>query len=67
MKQLFPRCEEYLDVTVLKHSDDSRTGMDRLKYLSKKLKRPMPNAKELPLILDLDKIMASILGEPVHC
>lgn len=68
MKMIFPRCEEYLEVIHLKFTDPARTGLERLKYLCKKLKRNMPTAKgELPLIQDLDQIMASIVAEPVHC
>jgi hypothetical protein len=39
MKTLFPRCEEYLDHIKLKETDSGRHGIDRLRYLSKKLNR----------------------------
>jgi len=39
MKLLFPRCEEYLDDFKLKEMDHGRFGIDRLRALSKKLKK----------------------------
>jgi hypothetical protein len=39
MKLLFPRCEEYLDEFKLKERDYGRFGIDRLRALSKKLKK----------------------------
>ena len=67
MKDLFPRCEEYLEKVKLNQNDSGSTGLDRLKYILKKFQKPMPSAVELPLIEDLDRIMRSIQSEPVHC
>ena len=60
MKMLFPRCEEYLDSIHLKHHDSMEIGLERLKFLCKKFKRPLPQSKELAMILDLDQVMGSI-------
>lgn len=67
MKDLFPRSEEYLEKIKLNENDSGNTGLDRMKYLLKKFKKPMPSAVEMPLIEDLDRIMRSIKAEPVHC
>jgi hypothetical protein len=50
MKILFPRCEEYLDHIKLKDSDSGRFGLERIKYMCKKLKKPLPTAVEAPLL-----------------
>ena len=54
MKILFPRCEEYLDHIKLKDNETGKYGLERIKFLSKKLKKPMPSAIEAPLLQDLD-------------
>lgn len=66
MKNLFPRCEEYLEKIKLNEIEATRTNVGRLKYLCKKLKKPHPNDLELPLILDLDVIMSSIKAKTCH-
>ena len=66
MKNLFPRCEEYLEKIKLNEVEATRTDIGRLKYLCKKLKKPMANDVELPLILDLDLIMSSIKAKTCH-
>ncbi len=66
MKNLFPRCEEYLERIKLNEIEATRTDPSRLKYLCKKLKKPIANEFELPLILDLDLIMSSIKAKTCH-
>jgi hypothetical protein len=66
MKNLFPRCEEYLEKIKLNEVEATRTNVGRLKYLCKKLKKPQPTDLELPLILDLDLIMSSIKAKTCH-
>ncbi len=66
MKNLFPRCEDYLEKIKLNDVEATRTDENRLSYLCKKLKKPMPSELELPLILDLDQIMSSIKAKTCH-
>ncbi len=39
MKVLFPRCEDYLEKIKLNEVEAARTGIERLKYLTKRLKK----------------------------
>jgi hypothetical protein len=55
-----------LEKIKLNEIESTRTDISRLKYLCKKLKKPMPNEVELPLILDLDLIMSSIKSKTCH-
>lgn len=61
--KLLPRSEEYVDnIEIL----PMITDMSRLSYLTAQLGRPMPDLKELPLILDIDNLLESIRAQPTN-